>query len=81
MTNGITEPRNADGVMYEESVRLNEVYILPEMSIKEVVDTIINDVGLYSGWRARWRYYVGSGQGELISLYSLNKLIGFGATV
>jgi serine phosphatase RsbU (regulator of sigma subunit) len=44
MTNGITEPRNADGVMYEESVRLNEVYILPEMSIKEVVDTIINDV-------------------------------------
>ena len=55
MTNGITEPRNADGVMSEESGRLNEALsnILPEMSIKEVVDTIINDVGLYSGRRAR----------------------------
>ena len=44
MTDGLTEPRNAKGIMYEESGRLNDVYILPEMSIKEVVDTIINDV-------------------------------------
>ena len=50
MTDGITEPRNADGVMYEESRRLNEVLsnIPAEMSIKEVVDTIINDVEAYT---------------------------------
>ena len=50
MTDGITEPRNADGVMYEESGRLNEVLsnIPAEMSIKEVVDTIINDVEAYT---------------------------------
>ena len=50
MTDGITEPRNADGVMYEESGRLNEVLsnIPAEMSIKEVVDTIISDVEVYT---------------------------------
>ena len=50
MTDGITEPRDADGVMYEESGRLNEVLsnIPAEMSIKEVVDTIIRDVEAYT---------------------------------
>ena len=50
MTNGITEPRNADGVMYEESGRLYEVLssISADMPIEEVVDTIINDVEAYT---------------------------------
>ncbi|HIA67980.1 TPA: hypothetical protein EYN98_18410 [Candidatus Poribacteria bacterium] len=50
MTNGITEPRNVEGVMYEESGRLNEVLssIPAEMPIEEVVDTIINDVEIYT---------------------------------
>ena len=50
MTDGITEPRNSDGVMYEESGRLNEVLsnIPVEMPIEEVVDTIINDVEAYT---------------------------------
>jgi len=50
MTDGITEPRNADDVMYEESGRLAElVSSTPaDMSIKEVVDTIINDVEAYT---------------------------------
>ena len=50
MTDGITEPRNADGVMYEESGRLAELVssIPADMSIKEVVDTIINDVEAYT---------------------------------
>ena len=50
MTDGITEPRNSDGVMYEESGRLNEVLsnIPVEMPIEEVVDTIINDVETYT---------------------------------
>ena len=50
MTDGITEPRNAEGVMYEESGRLNEVLLnIPvEMAIEEVVDTIINDVEAYT---------------------------------
>ncbi|HIA68699.1 TPA: hypothetical protein EYN98_22190 [Candidatus Poribacteria bacterium] len=50
MTDGITEPRNAKGVMYEESGRLNEVLLnIPvEMGIEEVVDTIINDVEAYT---------------------------------
>jgi len=45
MTDGITEPRNAEGVMSEESGRLNEVLsnIPADMSIEEVVDTIINN--------------------------------------
>jgi serine phosphatase RsbU (regulator of sigma subunit) len=50
MTDGITEPRNAEGVMYEESGRLNEVVssISVDMPIEEVVDTIINDVEAYT---------------------------------
>jgi len=50
MTDGITEPRNAKGIMYEESGRLNEVLssISVEMPIEEVVDTIINDVEAYT---------------------------------
>ena len=50
MTDGITEPRNAEGVMYEESGRLNEVLLnIPvETAIEEVVDTIINDVEAYT---------------------------------
>ena len=48
MTDGIT--RNSDGVMYEESGRLNEVLsnIPVEMPIEEAVDTIINDVETYT---------------------------------
>ena len=50
MTDGITEPRNAEGVMYEESGRLNEVLLnIPvEMAIEEVVSIIINDVEVYT---------------------------------
>ena len=51
MTDGMTtKPRNSDGVMYEESGRLNEVLsnIPVEMPIEEVVDTIINDVETYT---------------------------------
>ena len=50
MTDGITEPRNAEGVMYEESGRLNEVLssIPANMPIEKVVDTIINDVEAYT---------------------------------
>ena len=50
MTDGITEPRNAKGIMYEESGRLNEVLssIPANMPIGEVVDTIIKDVEDYT---------------------------------
>ena len=50
MTDGITEPRNAEGVMYEESGRLYEVLssISADMPIEEVVDTIVNDVEAYT---------------------------------
>jgi len=50
MTDGITEPRNADGVMSEGSGRLNEVLsnIPVEMAIEEVVSIIINDVEVYT---------------------------------
>ena len=51
MTDGITEPRNAEGVMYEESGRLYEVLssIPADMLIEEeVVDTIVNDVEAYT---------------------------------
>ena len=39
MTDGITEPRNSDGVMYEESGRLNEVLsnIPVEMPIESLI--------------------------------------------
>ena len=51
MTDGITEPRNADGVMYGEPRSLDEVLsnILTEMSTEELVDMLINDVMGYSG--------------------------------
>ena len=50
MTDGITEPRNAEGVMYEESGRLAEVLsnMPAEMPMDELVDTIINDVEDYT---------------------------------
>ena len=50
MTDGLTEPRNAKGIMYEESGRLNEVLssIPADMPIEEIVDTIINDVEAYT---------------------------------
>ena len=51
MTFSITEPRNAEGVMYEESGRLYEVLssIPADMLIEEeVVDTIVNDVEAYT---------------------------------
>ena len=50
MTDGITEPRNTEGVMYEESGRLYEVLssIPANMPIEEVVDTIVNDVEAYT---------------------------------
>ena len=50
MTDGITEPRNAEGVMYEESGRLNQVLssIPAEMPIEKIVDTIVNDVEVYT---------------------------------
>ena len=50
MTDGLTEPRNAKGIMYEESGRLNEVLssIPADMPIEEIVDTIINDVEVYT---------------------------------
>ena len=50
MTDGLTEPRNAKGIMYEESGRLNEVLssIPANMPIEKVIDTIINDVEAYT---------------------------------
>jgi len=50
MTDGITELRNAKGIMYEESGRLAKVLsnIPAEMPIREVVDTITNDVEAYT---------------------------------
>ena len=46
MTDGITEPRNAAGLMYEESGRFHEVIseLSDELSAEEVVETIIQDV-------------------------------------
>ena len=46
MTDGITEPRNAEGLMYEESGRFHQVLSeLPdELNAEEVVENIIQDV-------------------------------------
>ena len=46
MTDGMTEPRNAEGVMYKESGRFHEVIseLLDELSREEVVESIIQDV-------------------------------------
>ena len=42
----MTEPRNAEGVMYKESGRFHEVIseLLDELSREEVVESIIQDV-------------------------------------
>ena len=46
MTDGITEPRNAEGLMYEESGRFHEVIseLSDELRAEEVVEAIIQDV-------------------------------------
>ena len=45
-TDGITEPRNVEGLMYEESGRFHEVLseLSDELSVTEVVESIIQDV-------------------------------------
>ena len=45
MTDGMTEPRNVEGVMYKESGRFHELIseLLDELS-REVVESIIQDV-------------------------------------
>ena len=50
MTEGVTKPRNAEGVMYEESERMNEVLasIPIEMPIEEVLNTLTRDVEDYT---------------------------------
>ena len=50
MTDGITEPRNAEGIMYQESKRLAEVIsnLEEDTSVENVVDTIISDVFKFS---------------------------------
>ena len=46
MTDGITEPRNAEGMMYQESGRLAEVIsnLQADDSAENMVDKVINDV-------------------------------------
>jgi len=46
MTDGITEPRNDEGVMYEESGRFHQIIsdLSEDLSAEEVVETIIQDV-------------------------------------
>ena len=46
MTDGITEPRNAAGLMYEESGRFHQVIaeLGDHLTAEEVVETIIQDV-------------------------------------
>ena len=46
MTDGITEPRNAEGVMYEESGRFHQVVseLEDQLTAEEVVETVIQDV-------------------------------------
>ena len=46
MTDGITEPRNAEGVMYEESGRFHQLLseLSDELSAEEVVEYVIQDV-------------------------------------
>ena len=45
-TDGITELRNAEGLMYEESGRFHEVLseLSDELNAEEVVESIIQDV-------------------------------------
>ncbi len=46
MTDGITEPRNAKGLMYEESGRFHQVIsqLSDDLTAEEVVESIIQDV-------------------------------------
>ena len=46
MPDGMTEPRNAEGVMYKESGRFHEVIseLLDELRREEVIESIIQDV-------------------------------------
>jgi len=46
MTDGITEPRNANGLMYEESGRFYQVIseLSDELTVEEVVETIVRDI-------------------------------------
>ena len=46
MTDGITEPRNAEGLMYEESGRFHQVIsrLSDELTADQVIETIIKDV-------------------------------------
>jgi sigma-B regulation protein RsbU (phosphoserine phosphatase) len=46
MTDGITEPRNAEGLMYEESGRFHQVLsaLSDELNAEEVIENIIQDV-------------------------------------
>ena len=48
-TDGITEPRNAEGLMYEESGRFHEVLseLSDELSAEEAVESTIQDVIAY----------------------------------
>ena len=55
MTDGMTEPRNVEGVMYKESGRFHKLIseLLDELS-REVVESIIQDViNLNSGLNVR----------------------------
>ena len=49
MPNGITEPRNAEGLRYEKSGRFHEVIsgLSDELSAAEVVESILQDVISY----------------------------------
>jgi len=49
MTDGITEPRNEEGKMYEESGRFHQLIsnLSQDLSAKEIVDSVIDDVLTY----------------------------------
>jgi len=49
MTDGITEPRNEEGLMYEESGRFHQMIasLSDQLMAEEVVDRIIEDVLSY----------------------------------
>ena len=51
------------------------------MSREEVVDTIIDGMETYTAGEEEDGQSHAGGQDELIGPYSLNKLIGFGATI
>ena len=49
MTDGITEPRNSEGLMYEESGRFHQLIsqLKDDLTAEEVVESIIQDVTNY----------------------------------